>query len=69
MSLIGIVGAYPTKRINMHRDKLKSSMNLNWTAAMGLQFTKNKDKTPGEKRREVVRGTVKWGCKGKMFNT
>ena len=57
------------KRINMHRDKLKSSMNLNWTAAMGLQFTKNKDKTPGEKRREVVRGKVKWGCKGKMVNT
>ena len=33
---------------------------------MGLQFTKNKDKTPGEKRREVVRGKLTWKCKGKM---
>ena len=31
---------------------------------MGLQFTKNKDKTPGEKRR--VRGKLTWKCKGKM---
>ena len=66
MSWIRIVGAYPMKRIIMHIDKLKSSMNLNWTAAMGLQFTKNKDKTPGEKRREVVRGKLTWKCKGKM---
>ena len=66
MSWIRIVGAYPMKRIIMHIDKLKSSMNLNWTAAIGTQFTKNKDKTPGEKRREVVRGKLTWKCKGKM---